>query len=176
MFWKNLKQKSFGLLALLALLTFALIGCGSDDPAAPSEPGNFDDVLKTGGEFEVPVPEDEVLDEQTILETVGNEEFFCTTTRYSVVEAPGEFPQFDPNAEVIYPGNLLQGNSLGQATPNPIPVRRGGGVVVMTILNGSTSVSRTIPVVSLGSALILASSTIPSLPNATGVGCSLILN
>ncbi len=142
------------ILAVLALGAVALGGCGnSDDPVAPGQPGDFDGVLKTGGEFEVPVPENEVLEEETILETVGNEDFFCTTTRYSVVEAPGEFPQFDPNAEVIYPGNLLQGNSLGQATPNPIPVRRGGGVVVMTILNGSDSVSRTIPVISLGSAL-----------------------
>ncbi len=151
--WNKTNQQRTRLLVLLTLMTFVLFGCSSDDPAAPGQPGDFDGVLKTGGEFEVPVPENDVLEEETILETVGNEDFFCTTTRYSVVEAPGEFPQFDPNAEVIYPGNLLQGASLGQATPNPIPVRRGGGVVVMTILNGSPSVSRTIPVVSLGSAL-----------------------
>ncbi len=148
-------QRRVGLAVLLTLIAVTLVGCGGDDN--PTDPGggpaDFNAVIKTGGEFEVPVPQDDVVAEETVLETVGSEDFFCTTTRYSIVEAPGEFPQFDPNAEVIYPGNLLQGNSLGQATPNPIPVRRGGGSVVMTILNGSPSVSRTMPTVSLGSIL-----------------------
>jgi len=154
-------MKSYLMNKKQAALWLALMACGvivagcssSDNPAAVAEPGAFDDVLKTGGEFEVVTPQDESVEAESVLETVGNEDFFCTTTTYNIVEAPGEFPQFDPNAEVIFPGNLLQGASLGQATPNPIPVRRGAGRVVMTILNGSSSVSRDVPVVSLGSML-----------------------
>jgi hypothetical protein len=131
-----------------------LLACSSSsDPAGPggSNPGDFDAVIATGGEFEEVTPVDEILDEETVVDTVGNEQFFCTTTTYNIVEAPESFPQFDPNAEVIYPGNLLQGASLGQATPNPIPVGRGPGTVVMTILNGSPAVSVDVPIVSLAS-------------------------
>ncbi|HPF69170.1 MAG TPA: thiol-activated cytolysin family protein [Candidatus Krumholzibacteria bacterium] len=136
-----------------AALVFGCVACSSSDNPGTPTPGSFDEVIATGGEFETVTTKNEETPGETVLETVGNEDYFCTTTHYSVIEAPGEFPQFDPNAEVIFPGNLLQGNSLGQSTPNPIPVRRGGGRVVMTILNGSSSVSRDIPVVSLGSIL-----------------------
>ena len=166
MFAKFMNNKMTALGLALILSSVLMVGCSSDDnPGAVADPGAFDDVLKTGGEFETVTPENDVVEEETILETVGNEDFFCTTTRYSIVEAPGEFPQFDPNAEVIFPGNLLQGASLGQATPNPIPVRRGGGTVVMTILNGSPSVSRTVPVVSLGSMLQAQNEIIASASN-----------
>jgi hypothetical protein len=134
------------------LLFLCLLAACSSDSSDPTGPGSkdFNAVIASGGEFETVEPVDEIVSEETVLETVGNESFFCTTTRYNILEAPESFPQFDPNAEVIYPGNLLQGASLGQATPNPIPVDRGPGRVVMTILNGSTAVARDVPVVSLG--------------------------
>lgn len=157
---------------LLLLLLTGLTACSSsDDPTGPggNNRGDFDAVIATGGEFEKVDPVNEVVDEETVVDTIGNEQFFCTTTTLNVVEAPESFPQFDPNAEVIYPGNLLQGASLGQATPNPIPVGRGGGTVVMTILNGSSAVSVGVPTVSLASMtqaqndiIATASNTVPA--------------
>lgn len=148
-------------------LTIGCVACGGDSGSPDAT--SFDAVVASGGTFETVTPKNEILDERTVLETVGNEDFFCTTTRYSVVEAPGAFPQFDPNADIIFPGNLLQGATLGRATPDPIPVRRGGGRVVMTILNGSPAVARDIPEVALGSILqaqndiiATASNTIPA--------------
>ena len=156
------------MMAAVLALVVGCVACGGGDSGTP-DAGTFDAVIATGGEFETVTPHNDVVSQDTILETVGNEDFFCTTTRYNVVEAPGSFPQFDPNADIIYPGNLLQGRTLGRATPDPIPVRRGGGRVVMTILNGSPAVSRDIPVVSLGSIfeaqnaiIATASNTIPA--------------
>ena len=154
-------------MAAAVALMVGCVACGGDSGSPDAT--TFDAVVASGGEFATVTPKNEVLDEQTVLETVGNEDFFCTTTRYSVVEAPGAFPQFDPNADIIYPGNLLQGSTLGRATPDPIPVRRGGGSVVMTILNGSPAVARDVAVVSLGSIqqaqndiIATASNTIPA--------------
>jgi thiol-activated cytolysin len=46
------------------------------------------------------------------------------------------------NGVVIFPGNLLQGNSLGGATPNPIVVERAGGTITINLINGSEEVSQ----------------------------------
>jgi hypothetical protein len=150
------------LISLLCLL--AACSSDSNDPTGPGSK-NFNAVVNSGGEFEVVEEVNEIVSKQTVLETIGNEAFFCTTTRYNIMEAPEAFPQFDPNAEVVYPGNLLQGASLGQATPNPIPVGRGPGRVVMTILNGSSAVARDVPVVSLGSMLQAQNDIIASASN-----------
>jgi len=47
------------------------------------------------------------------------------------------FPLFNPNASVIYPGSLLQGKSLKQATPDVIAVERAGGTVSYDLNNGN---------------------------------------
>ncbi|HYW96211.1 MAG TPA: thiol-activated cytolysin family protein, partial [Bacteroidales bacterium] len=49
---------------------------------------------------------------------------------------------------VIYPGSLLQGNSLKKATPNVIAVDRAGGTVSYDLVNGNTASSFTVDVVS----------------------------
>jgi len=125
-----------------------LAGCG-DETAAP-EPLTFDDVMTSGGEFVDIEPATVVADSATATEIIGNENWICTTRTYDVTKAPDEFPLFDPNSEIVFAGNLLQGATLDRATPSPIPVRRGGGTVVVTLVNGaSMGVSRTIPEVSL---------------------------
>jgi hypothetical protein len=68
----------------------------------------------------------------------------CRTEKYSVIDAPPEYATFDPNAEVIYPASMLQGATLGDATPEPVVVRRAGGTVVINLLNGSPGVFRTV--------------------------------
>ena len=134
---------------LASVLVVFLYSCSSDDdgPTAPVD-RDFGAVITDGGEFEV-VEERHEVSEETVVDVVGNEDFFCTTRRYSITEAPDDFVLFNPNAEIVWPGNLIQGQSLKNSTPSPIPVRRGPGTVVMTILNGSPSVSRDLPEVSL---------------------------
>ncbi|MGH8014866.1 MAG: thiol-activated cytolysin family protein, partial [Candidatus Zixiibacteriota bacterium] len=116
----------------------------------PNNTANFENVINSAGQFQAVVPSTDTLDVDTSIQAVvGSEDYFCTRKTVSATEAPGEFPLFDPNADIIYPGNLLQGASLDNATPDPIPVKRGPGTVVMVIDNGADSVSRTIPEMSL---------------------------
>jgi len=134
------------LLMIFAVSLLMLPACGSDEsPTGPEEPGSFAEVVDKGGIYEPVEPtadiqvvaeEDEELSDGTILT--------CTTEHHSVVDAPLDYATFDPNAEVVFPGNLLQGNSLGGATPNPIAVERSGGTITINLLNGSEAVSRTV--------------------------------
>ena len=81
----------------------------------------------------------DTTDVQTNL-PIGNGTFNCSTVTYSVDAAGGGdsgFPLFNPGADVIYPGSMLQGNSLNKATPNPIVVERAGGTISTDIIDGN---------------------------------------
>ncbi len=145
-----LKRKYTVNLVSIILLMLLIVGC-SDDPVSPNNNSSedFDGVIQGAGDFVNPIPSNDTLSDTSFTDIIGTETFFCNTRTISVTEAPGEFPLFDPNADIIYPGNLLQGASLDNATPDPIPVKRAGGTIVMTLLNRSDSVSRFIPEVNL---------------------------
>ncbi|MFS4491796.1 thiol-activated cytolysin family protein [Maribacter sp. 2308TA10-17] len=66
-----------------------------------------------------------------------NYRYKCTSKKLSVLDGNGKFPLFNPNAEVIWPGNLLQGNSLNNNTPSTINVDRAGGTVSYNLINGN---------------------------------------
>jgi len=134
-----------------ASLVLLLAGCSKKNPTAPMVATDFDGVMQSGGEFEeVQNRETVVASDPPTTETINGEVYYCTRTTYDVTRGFENFPQFDPNAEVVFPGNLLQGASLAEATPSPVPVGRGGGTVVITLLNGSTGVQQTVPAVTLG--------------------------
>lgn len=144
------RGRAAGLVALLAGLLSGL-ACGDDNSTNPV-PTTFEDVIASGGDFPVVNEHSLVIDSVNSTELRGNENWSCVTRTFDVSKAPEEFPLFDPNSELIFPGNLLQGKSLTQATPDPIPVRRGGGTIVVTLNNGAlTGVSRRVDTVSLGS-------------------------
>ncbi|MCB1182514.1 thiol-activated cytolysin family protein [bacterium] len=141
---------------LLFLSLFLLLAgaCSRDDgPVDPggsgSKPTELVAVLDAGGEFSEPAP----LYEETDPEEYdsGDEQYYCTRSTVNLVENFDTYPQFDPNSRIVYPGNLLQGITLGNATPSEIPVARGGGSIVVTLVNGSGTVARTLPEVSIGS-------------------------
>ncbi len=152
---KDIIKNSRNIAALLALTLTLLTGCSGDNPADPGGSNNtqgFDAVISSGGEFTPVTPSNDTLSvDSSLQEVVGGEDFFCTTVRVSATEAPGDFPLFDPNADLIFPGNLLQGATLEAATPSPIPVKRGPGTIVMTLNNGADSVSRFVNEISLSS-------------------------
>jgi hypothetical protein len=115
-------------------------GCG-DDRAGPDGPdlNTFDGVVAYGGVYEKVQPSEDVTVLASGQETGPDGTVFsCTTERRSVVQAPSDYATFDPNAEVVYPGNMLQGQSLGGATPDPIVVKRAPGTISINLLNGST--------------------------------------
>jgi hypothetical protein len=103
----------------------------------------FQSVLDLGGDFE-----DKVVSETktTTVDTVinGDSLWACTTDTYNVIQGMDEFPLYNPNSSVIYPGNLLQGGSLKNATPDVIVVDRVGGTFSIDNYNGTWTSSATV--------------------------------
>lgn len=142
------------------------ISCNKNDVVL-----TFDDVIAQGGGFEPTTTSEQPVDEETSIEIINGEVWNCTTVTYDAM-APGGgnngFPLFNPNASVIYPGSLLQGKSLRQATPDVIAVERAGGTISYDLVNGNLSSFFTVDRVSkssIGNAMnqIIANSP-PDLP------------
>lgn len=102
------------------------------------------EVLLTGGTYEKVEPSDTVLSTSSTEEEREDGYWSCTVERRSAVNAPDDYATFNPNAEVIFPGSMLQGATLVNATPEPIVVPRAGGTVVINLLNGSSGVAQTV--------------------------------
>lgn len=143
------------ILGLSALFLFTLTACSNDDPVAPPGGGTssteLGQILDDAGAFADFQESYAETDPVEFEETVGADPYYCTRRTVSLTEGYSDFPQFDPNSQVIFPGNLLQGNTLDDATPSGIPVDRGPGTVVITLVNGADSASRRLDEVGLGS-------------------------
>ncbi|PWN06589.1 thiol-activated cytolysin family protein [Rhodohalobacter mucosus] len=143
----------------IILLIFFMSACSENttsvdpvDPIDPDEPPSLGEIINGAGEFEeVEESYSESETEELPLQTSGDQQYYCTTQTINLTKGYSDFPQFDPNSQVIFPGNLLQGNTLDNATPSSIPVDRGPGTVVITLVNGASSASRQLDVVGLGS-------------------------
>ena len=142
---------------LRQLMAIALIGlvwaCSKDettDPGPDPAPTSFEEVIKLGGNTEsFPTSRSEVTTDTlsvvaetpTEIDESGEKvtkRYICTTRSVSVTDGNGEFPLFDTNAEVIYPGALLQGKTLQETTPSPIVVKRADGTISYDLNDGNT--------------------------------------
>ena len=109
------------------MLVILLTGCNPKEvePKPDLDLTTFEGVIEQGGSFEPVVVSEQVsIIAEDVEEVQNGEAWKCTTKTYSIVDGNDDFPLFNPNASVIYPGSLLQGNSLDQATPNVIVVKR----------------------------------------------------
>lgn len=123
---------------ILTLFSFLLFSC-KKDPATMS----FQSVIDLGGDFEDPVNSET---KSSTVDTVANGDslWACTTDTYNVIQGMQEFPLFNPNSSVVYPGNMLQGGSLKNATPDVIVVDRAGGTFSIDIISGGWDVTATV--------------------------------
>ena len=98
----------------------------------------FQSVFEDGGIFEDPM---NTTTKSVTVDTVvnGDSLWACSTETYSIVQGLQEFPLFNPNSSVIYPGNLLQGGSLKNASPDVIVVDRAAGTFSIDIVSGAWS-------------------------------------
>ena len=139
-----MQNSEFISLLALFIIVFITSSCqkGAMENVLPDSSGlTFQEVVNTGGTFQEPISS-ETTDTTDIDNNlpIGDGTYNCTTISYNVNAASGGsagFPLFNPNADVIYPGSMLQGNSLHQATPNPIVVARAGGSISTDILDGN---------------------------------------
>ena len=117
--------------------------CSEDDAPGPGDDlGTFEGVVNSGGDFEdfTEMEDITVVDEDKDT-VVNGEAWKCTVKTYDIVDGNEDFPLFDPNASVIYPGSLLQGGTLDQATPDVIVVKRAPGVISYDLINANAAPS-----------------------------------
>ncbi|MCP4267738.1 MAG: hypothetical protein GY777_19585 [Candidatus Brocadiaceae bacterium] len=104
---------------------------------------SFQDVVENGGMFDDPINSET---RSVTIDTVvnGDSLWACTTESFNIVKGLQEFPLFNPNSSVVYPGNLLQGGSLKNATPDVIVVDRAPGTFSIDMLGGTWNSSATV--------------------------------
>ncbi len=126
---------------VVVAIVFGLMMCSKDNPTE-TPPATFASVVASGGVYPTYM---EAVD-SVVTQGVGDPRpdgtyWDCTLTKYDVTSVPPESQTFDPSTDIIYPGSLLQGKSLENDPPDPIVVKRAGGTVYISIVNGSQNVA-----------------------------------
>ncbi|WP_165750236.1 thiol-activated cytolysin family protein [Cellulophaga sp. Z1A5H] len=175
---KQVKLRHYLLLIIAALLS--IVSCNKEeDPKVIDELetlDSFKSVIAIGNEPVSPTEEETEVEyienqERIINAESGEEEIWkCITTTYDLKTGTGNgsggFPLFNPSASVIYPGSLLQGKSLKNATPDVIPVKRAGGTVSYNLNNGNINSAINVAIVSKSSIQNAMNEIIAASPNA----------
>lgn len=141
---------------LFLIVCLLICSCNkeTDSTIKPQGGETYEEIIARGGDFPS-YPQsrtEEVISESApFTEEYDNtnkdgvatstERFECVTKKVSVLDGNGQFPLFNSSADVIYPGSLLQGATLSNATPSPIVVRRAGGTISYNLNNGNLSSS-----------------------------------
>ncbi len=123
-----------------ALVASSLYGCNAPQPQ-DSAAQSREEVVNASGTMPVPGPagEKELGAPEKVTESYSQGgEWICTAQKFQASEAPDDFVTFEPNPAVIWPGSLLQGATLESGAPEPIPVKRAGGTVLMNLVNANT--------------------------------------
>ena len=112
---------------------------------SPNDASSFEAVLRSGGDFAPFNNSKSLINQTTTSVAVDSGNWNCTNSTFAVVQGNQDFPLYDPNVSVVYPGSLLQGASLNNATPDVVAVKRGPGTVSIDIVNGSGAVYVNLP-------------------------------
>lgn len=167
----NVFQKLLGLTLVIGVLT----SCDTEPPEDMPDPKalTFAEVIDDGGNIAPPEIKEETTSTNPVDSTISGSAWKCVTTTYNLEEGRPDFALFNPNAAVIYPGNLLQGATLDQATPDEIVVKRAGGTISYSLLNSNTDPSFSVEEVKLSTVRTAMNNIIASSPNALPANFSL---
>lgn len=157
----------------ILLLSVIALACSKDssenDPTDPIDPmveSTLAEVVGSGDAFENYPPnitETEVAGTETTadddfnrkdstnLNNTIDQRWVCTEKEVDITGGSHTFPLYNPNASVIWPGNLLQGKTLGDATPRDIVVKRAAGTITYDLVNGNQTATRRVDVIDQGS-------------------------
>lgn len=162
------RNKNFKNLTVLSLIVL-IWACSKDDndntTDPPTEPiGSIAEVVARGDDFEN-FPPNITETEVAGTETTQNEDFerkesadgdiieqrwICTEKEVDITGGTQTFPLYNTNASVIWPGNLLQGKTLDNATPSDIVVKRAGGTITYNLVTGNPVATVDVGVVDQG--------------------------
>lgn len=138
---------------MLMLLFLSLFNSACEEGPVP-EPKpliKFDEVVSSGGSIVNPATFQNVdtvasANEQQIIE---DDIWICKDIKVDLSQNAEDFVLYaSNNAEIIYPGNFLQGKSVFEGAPRIIPLKRGPGTITINTLNGSSVVTETVDEVS----------------------------
>lgn len=147
------------LIYLAVLLIFSCVSCSKDESNIGDEEEviaqTFEEIIASGNDIPTfpqsrttdVIAESEPFNEDYSKTENGEtttERFLCTSKTLSVLDGNGQFPLFDTASDVVYPGSLLQGKTISNATPSPILVPRAGGTVSYNLNNGNLNSSFTV--------------------------------
>lgn len=160
------QNKLFGKLTAMLFMALA-IGCSKDDGGTTDPPidppvGTIAEVVASGDAFESFPPTTTATDVGT--ETTKNEDYdrkdstganieqrwICTEKEVDITGGTHTFPLYNTNASVIWPGNLLQGKTLDNATPQDIVVKRAGGAITYNLVTGNPVATKPVDVIDQG--------------------------
>ncbi|MRI01286.1 hypothetical protein GH721_12160 [Kriegella sp. EG-1] len=153
---------------LMVLSLIVLIwACSKDDNGVTTEPpitpvGTVAEVVASGDAFDSFPPnitetdvagtENEGTDDFDRMvegETV-EQRWVCTEKEVDITGGTHRFPLYNTNASVIWPGNLLQGKTLDNATPSDIVVKRAGGTITYNLVTGNPVATDSVDVIDQG--------------------------
>ena len=132
------------------LSTIGVVGCAtyetlSKDQYLSAQPPakSVQDAIERGGKTKDPGPAKlEVSGPETKPVVYGSSKWDCKVEKVSMQENPADFMTMDPNADVIFPGALIRGDSLQSGYRNII-AKRGAGNVTLTLVTGAVAGSQT---------------------------------
>lgn len=121
-------------------------------PDTPCHSASIAELVECGGlpETESPLV---VSRDTTVTDFNFSSNWICEEIEVDAAGAVGEYRTFDPNSDVVWPGNLLQGKSLDKATPDAIKVKRAGGRFTINLVNGSQFTNQTVDEVNQGNVI-----------------------
>jgi hypothetical protein len=143
------------LVYVFAVATAVMINACKKNPVAPSttvdpvDAANINSLVQSVPEFQ-PAPTWSTRVDSTRSDTVttaqqtGNQVDSTTwleqNVSYSASQNPDTYMMFNPQASVLWPGNLVQGNSIASGVPNSVPIsNRAPGNVTLGILSGDSA-------------------------------------
>jgi hypothetical protein len=117
---------------LLTLLAVGLVpGCGSDNPTNPPAAADVDEYVKAlpaWEDYSPELPSENLLLADPVDTTLvhDNLDYNCSVSRYSITETPREITVFSPDADIMWPGALLQGQKYagGLGSLGELPIRQ----------------------------------------------------
>ncbi|MEL6864316.1 MAG: thiol-activated cytolysin family protein [Bacteroidota bacterium] len=163
------------MLFLAVLCVLIIPACNKDNP---EDLTSFRKVIDNGGNFEDPMMSEVTEVSEVYTEEVDGVNWECTTETVSIQEGAGGnegFSLFSPNASVIYPGNMLQGKSLNQGTPDIIAVERAGGTISTDVVDGNIQSSFDVSSVSKGEVTVAVNNIIAGSTGIVPANFSLVV-
>lgn len=74
------------------------------------------------------------------LRVSDSNQFTCTLQSYRIHKTPSQFVVLNPQADVLWPGSLIQGRSLPDGSLTPVPIKeRAPGEITLTMATGSSA-------------------------------------